>query len=152
MKTIYVQLTLIIIMCLGCTDKSIKPSADSQSATDAFNIITTIKTAYEEKDKMALENHMDFFLAENTIKGLLFEKVGLTITLRMVAITDTSLKVNIVWSGTWWLKKDKKLENRGVADLVFHKETMKLTNIDGDNPFIVPTERNRGIPFPVLQN
>ncbi len=152
MKKTYILLSLITLVCLGCTDKSIKPSADSQSATDAKNIINTIKTAYEEKDKAALQNHMGTQLAENTIKGLLFEKAGLTITTRMVTITDTSLKVNLIWSGSWWVTKDKKLENRGVADLVFHKETMKLTYIDGDNPFNVPSEKNRTNSIPVLQN
>jgi len=128
-------------MCLGCTDKGIKPSADSRSATDAFNVINTVKTAYEEKDTAALQNHMGTLLAENIIKGLLFEKAGLTITPRTVTITDESLKVNIMWSGTWSLTKDSKLENRGVADLVFHKESMKLIYIDGDNPFIIPSEK-----------
>ena len=152
MNKFNILLPLIIFMCVSCTDKSIKPSADSQSATDAFNIITTIRTAYEEKDKAALQNHMGTLLAENTIKGLLFEKAALTITPRMVTITDESLKVNIMWSGYWWLTKDKKLENRGVADLVFHNDSMKLTYIDGDNPFIIPSEKNRTNSFPVLQN
>lgn len=152
MNKTYILLSLIIFICLGCTDKSIKPSADSQSATDAFNVINKIKSAYEEKDKAALQNHMGQLLADNTIKGLLFEKAGLTITPRMVTINDSSLKVNIIWSGSWWLTKDKKLENRGVADLVFHKETMQLTYIDGDNPFIIPSEKNRANSFPVLQN
>jgi hypothetical protein len=152
MKKYHILLSLIIVLCLGCADKSIKPSADSQSATDAFAIINTIKKAYEEKDKASLQNHMNTLLAENTIKGLLFEKAGLTITPRMVTINDTSIKVNIMWNGSWWLTKDNKLENRGVADLVFHKETLKLTYIDGDNPFIVPSEKNRSNSFPVLQN
>jgi len=152
MKNFSVLLLLIIFTCLGCTDKNIKPSADSQSATDAFNIINTIKRAYEEKDKAALQNLMDALLAEHTIKGLLFEKAGLTITPRMVTIADESLKVNVVWSGSWWLTKDKSLENRGVADFVFLKASMKLTNIDGDNPFIVPSKENRSNPLPVLQD
>ncbi|MBI5665679.1 MAG: hypothetical protein HZC49_11435 [Nitrospirae bacterium] len=139
MNKFYILFSLIILVCLGCADTSLKPSADSQSATDAFNIINRIKTAYIEKDRTVLQNHMDAVLAENTIKGLLFEKAELAITPRMVTIAGMSLKVNIIWNGSWWLTKDKKLENRGVADLVFHKETMQLTYIDGDNPFSVPS-------------
>jgi hypothetical protein len=139
MKKLCVLFSLIIFMSLGCTEKSVKPSADSLAATDAFRIINTIREAYEEKDKAALQNHMGAPLAENTIKGLLFEKAELVITPRMVTITDASLKVNIIWSGSWWLTKDRKLENRGVSDLVFLRESMKLTYIDGDNPFIVPS-------------
>lgn len=152
MNKLRVLISLIIFMSLGCADKSMKPSADSQSATEAFNIISTIKTAYEEKDKATLQNHLGTLLAEHTINDLIFEKAGLTITPRMVTITDDSLKVNIMWSGSWWLAKDKKLENRGVADLVFHKGSMKLTYIDGDNPFLVPSEKNRNNLLPVLQN
>jgi len=152
MKKIYVLVLLIVIICLGCTDKGIKPSADSQSATDAFSMINTIKTAYEEKDRAALRNHMGAMLAEDTVKGLLFDKAGLTITPRMVTISDDSLKVNIMWSGSWSLTNGKKLENRGVADLVFHKETMKLTYIDGDNPFNVPSEKSKSNSFPALEH
>ncbi|RJR17782.1 MAG: hypothetical protein C4581_07405 [Nitrospiraceae bacterium] len=152
MKKIFFLLSLIVIICLGCTDKGIKPSADSLSATDAFNIIDIIKTAYEEKDRATLHNHMVTMLAEDTMKGLLFEKAGLTITPRMVTITEDSLKVNIIWSGSWSLMKDRKLENRGVADLVFHKETMKLTYIYGDNPFTVPSEKSRSNSFPVMEH
>ena len=141
MKKLCVLFSLIIFMSLGCTDKSIKPSADSQAATDAFNKINIIREAYEEKDKAALQNHMDALLAENTIKGLLFEKAELAITPRMVTITEASLKVNIIWSGSWRLAKDRKLENRGVSDLVFQRDSMKLTYIDGDNPFVTPSEK-----------
>lgn len=152
MRNIRVLVLLIIFICIGCTGKSIKPSADSRSATETFDIINTIRTAYEEKDKAALQSHMSALLAENTIKGLFFEKAELTITPRMVTITDESIRVNAMWSGSWWLNKDKKLENRGVADLVFHKGSMKLTYIDGDNPFILPSEKNRTNSFPVLYN
>ncbi|MEW6603029.1 MAG: hypothetical protein AB1499_18810 [Nitrospirota bacterium] len=153
MKINYILLLLILLICLGgCTDKSIKPSADSQTASDVFNLINTIKTAYEGKDRIVLQNHMGNLLAGNTMKGLLFEEAGLTITPRMVTITDTSVKVNVIWSGTWLIKQGMKLENRGSADLVFHKESMKLTYIDGDNPFDVPSDRNGGNALPVLEN
>ncbi len=138
MKKIYIIFLLII--SLGCTDKSIKPSEDSRSATDAFNTINIIREAYEKKDEAVLQNHMDTLLAENTIRGLLFEKAELVFTPRIVKITDSSVKVNFNWRGSWWLSKDKKLENGGVADLVFHKETMRLIYIDGDNPFLTPLE------------
>ena len=141
MKIIYLSLILIVLTSLSCTDENIKPSLDSRLATEAFEIIETVQQAYEEKRENVLREHFGTILADTVAKNLSFEKVELSFTTRLVKITDSSVKVNLNWHGAWWLAEEKKLANRGVADLVFHRETMKLIQIDGDNPFLIPSSR-----------
>jgi hypothetical protein len=137
MKKTAILFIILVAAFLGCSKENVKPSADSLLATGAFSIIDNIKDAYEGKDRKGLKTHMDSPLAESIIKELSFESVELTFTPRMVKITD-SVKVNLKWHGSWLITGDRKVDNRGVADLIFDRETMKLTYIDGDNPFITP--------------
>jgi len=102
-----------------------------------------VREAYEVKDAYKLKKHVSSLLAENIIKELSFERADISFTPRMVRITDALVKINLAWKGTWSLPGDRNLENRGVADLVLHRDTMKLTSIEGDNPFIAPMDNNR---------
>jgi len=81
---------------------------------------------------------MEPVIAENILKKLSFEKAELSFTTKMVKIFTSTIEVNLNWQGTWTVK-GKTLKNRGVGVLVLQKETMKLTQIDGDNPFIIPS-------------
>lgn len=141
MKKLYILFACIILLSYGCADDNVKPSDDSLLATEIFGIIATIQEAYQGKNRAVLQLHMDAVLAENTIKDLLFEKAELTFNPRMVKITDASVKINLNWHGSWLFSNGKKLENRGVSDLVFDKETKKLIQIDGDSPFQTPSLR-----------
>ena len=68
-----------------------------------------------------------------------FDRAELAFTKRMVRITDSSVAVNVAWQGSWWGTNNRKLDNRGVADLIFERETMKLVSIEGDSPFMMPS-------------
>ncbi len=141
MKIIYLSLIFIVLTSLSCTDENIKPSVDSQLATEAFEIIETVKRAYEEKRENILREHCETILADMIAKNLSFEKVDISFTTRLVKITGPLVKVNLNWHGVWWIAQERELADRGVADLVFQRETMKLIQIDGDNPFLIPSSR-----------
>lgn len=140
MKKTVILFLFLLAPLLGCGKDNVKPSADSLLATEVFSIIDNIKTAYEGKNRQGLKAHVTNLLAEGIIKELSFESAELTFTPRMVKITD-SIKVNLKWHGSWLITKGRKVDNRGVADLIFYKDTMKLTFIEGDNPFITPSAR-----------
>ncbi|RJQ23032.1 MAG: hypothetical protein C4560_01520 [Nitrospiraceae bacterium] len=141
MKTIYSLLILIAVITVGCGGKDkIKPSADSLLATEAINTIDAIRTSYEDKNIQGLQNRTDITSVENH-PDLNFETAKLTFTTRLVRITEEFVIVNLSWQGTWHTSGERNLENRGVADLVLQRKTMKLTGIEGDNPFLVPMEK-----------
>lgn len=140
-KTFYFIVAFMLLLAFSCSKDDVKPSADSLLSTDAFNSIDEIKKAYEEKSSITLQTHLENKLAESVIKNLFFKKAELIFSPRLVRISESTVTVNLNWRGTWWTTRDKELENRGVADLVLNRETMKLIRIDGDNPFLTPVIR-----------
>ncbi len=138
MKKIYVIFILLVLTAAGCSKENVKPSADSLLTTSAFNSINKIKEAYEAKNRDELQSLSSDEAAGAILKNLFFDKAELSFTPRLVRITASSVIVNLNWQGTWWTVKDRKIENRGVVNLVLDKETMKLIQIDGDNPFQTP--------------
>jgi hypothetical protein len=143
MKKIYTILfVLLAVISISCEGKEkVKPSADSLLTTEAINRLEIIKNAYQEKDAGTLQRQIDTKLAESILKNLNFEKAELSFTPRMLRITDVSVIININWQGIWRIAQDKKLENRGLATLVLQREALKLIQIDGDNPFLMPSAR-----------
>ncbi|MBI5057648.1 MAG: hypothetical protein HZB61_13620 [Nitrospirae bacterium] len=137
MRRIYFFLILAVLISFGCSKEVKKPSEDSQLASEAVNKIEAIKTAYQEKDAAILQQQLDAGLSEDILRELSFEKAELSFTPRFVSIKSDSVIINLSWQGSW-LIKEKKLENRGTANLVLHRDTMKLTQIEGDNPFHLP--------------
>ncbi len=142
MKKLSIIFIIPVFIFLACSGKDkVKPSEDSRLATKAFDSIYIIKAAYQEKNQAILQNHIAPELAEDILKNVFFEKAELSFNHRLVKINDSSVIVNLNWHGAWWIVKDTKLKNRGAANLVLDKETMKLLQIDGDNPFSIPLVR-----------
>ncbi len=77
------------------------------------------------------------------MKDLYFNSAELDLRPRMVRIQETDLVVHINWKGSWQFPDETRLENRGVADLILDRETMKLLEIKGDNPFSIPSLESR---------
>ncbi|RJQ56848.1 MAG: hypothetical protein C4526_00700 [Nitrospiraceae bacterium] len=136
MKKLLLPLLLMIPLFIGCGGKDkVKPSADSLLTTEALNAVEALRTSYEDKKSPELQNRTDAGPVENYF-DFDFETAKLSFTPRMVRITSESVIVNLSWQGAWRTSKGKDLENRGVADLVLQRESMKLMRIEGDNPFI----------------
>ncbi len=139
MKKIYMLLLAFLVFLPGCGKKeAVQPSRDSLLATQAVAIIDTIQKAFEEKDRDELRKNMGTLLAEQTIQNFSFNRAELDFTTRLVKLDDEKVEVNLTWHGLWWVDKAKKIKNRGVADFIFDQSTMKLTSINGDNPFLIP--------------
>ena len=141
MKKLFILIFLAVLVSVGCSNDEVKPSEDSLLAARAIDSINSIKTAYENKSKANLKNRLSPELAEKTLNELSFIKAELSLTSRMVTIEESSVKLNMNWHGTWLVSKGSELENRGTADLILDKETMKLLSIEGDDPFSVPLLR-----------
>ncbi len=143
MKRISIFIILIALMSFGCSDDNIKPSEGSLMATEAFKNIEILKEAYENKDSGTLQDRIAPYIARGILKDLYFDTAKLELTPRMVKILETDIVININWRSSWQFTDSYKIENRGVADLIFDKETMKLLKINGNNPFLIPSLENR---------
>ncbi len=142
MKKIFFACIFLAILSLSCSKDNVKPSADSIAASEAISNLSAIREAYEVKSELTLQNHIGSQLTDNIIKYLYFKKALLNFTPRLVRLTDDSVKVSLNWHGTWIFDNSKEVTRSGVGILVFNKETMKLTYIEGDNPFVTPATRN----------
>ena len=140
MKRSCALLILAAALITGCGGKdAVKPSADSLLAAEVFTHIESLKDAYLVKDGGSIRRLAGPALADSIIGTFAFDRAELAFTKRMVRITDSSVAVNVAWQGSWWGTNNRKLDNRGVADLIFGRETMKLVSIEGDSPFMMPS-------------
>ncbi|GBE41935.1 MAG TPA: hypothetical protein ENH45_01180 [Nitrospirae bacterium] len=143
MKRISILFILIALMSFGCGKDNVKPSEDSLLATEAFKNINILKEAYEGKSRRILQDRIAPHIASGILKDLYFDSAELDLSPRMVKIQETDLVVNINWKGLWQFPDETRLENRGVADLIFDRKSMKLLEIKGDNPFSIPSLESR---------
>ncbi len=138
MKKICAFLIIITLISFSCRGKEkVKPSADSIITQNILRTIDVIKDAYQKKDRTTLQENLYPILSEDILKELFFETVELSFTPRMVKISNSKTIVHLNWHGTW-VVRGKTFKNRGVGILVFQRETPKLIQIDGDNPFQTP--------------
>ena len=140
-KTYYLILVLLVFAFIGCGKKEIKPSADSVLTKEVLSKIDAIRTAYQDKDKAAMESHTDSILADRISKGLFFTNAELSFTPKKVSIHSSTVTVSLSWQGTW-IVKGNNIKKQGVSVFVFEGIPMKLLRVDGDNPFQTPAIRD----------
>ena len=138
MKKIYVLLFVTVLMAFGCASDNDKPSADSLLYTEALDSINAIISAYGGKDVKSLQELTAPDISKEIVENLFFKKAYVSFAVKVVRIKGPSVIVDLTWKGKWRLENDGKFENRGAASLELNKETMILSNIDGDNPFLIP--------------
>ena len=140
-KKIYAFFLIFLLIASGCAGKDkIKQSADSVTAQNALSAVDLIKDAYLKKDEGVLREKLEPALSDKVINELSFDKAELSFTPRMIKIKDSSVMVHVNWQGEWTVN-GRTLKDRGVSALVFKKDTMKLSQIDGDKIFHVPSVR-----------
>jgi len=140
-KKIYTLLIVFLLIAAGCAGKDkIKQSADSVTAQNAVSAVDLIRDAYLKKDEGVLREKLEPAISDAVINQLSFDKADLVYTPRMIKIKGSSIIVHVNWQGEWTVN-GRTLKDRGVSALVFKKDTMKLSQIDGDNIFHVPSVR-----------
>ena len=142
MKPIYLILLIVTLLLPGCGKDKVKPSEDYLLSQKVYASINTIKEAYLSKSNSILKNRIESPMSENIINALSFKKAELTFNQRLIRITDETVKVSVSWQGIWQLTGKSDFNNRGIADLIFNRETLKLSDVTGDNPFVLPETNN----------
>ncbi|MBI5103307.1 MAG: hypothetical protein HZB33_15955 [Nitrospirae bacterium] len=135
-------LLLIIVMALiSCGKKEVKQvSPESLMSQEAFALAETLRTAFINNDKDALQKHSTpegFRDITAGKKG--FDKVELSFTPRWVEIENTKTLLNISWKSAW-TAGSRKSEDRGMAVFQMEGKPLKLTKIIRANPFIYPEQ------------
>ena len=140
-KKFYTFLMVFLVIAVGCAGKDkIKQSADSVTAQNALSAVDLIRNAYLKKNEGVLREKLEPALSEAVINELSFDKADLTFNPRMIKIKASGVIVHMNWHGERRVNGNT-LKNSGVSAFVFKKDTMKLSQIDGDNLFLLPSVR-----------
>ncbi len=141
MKKTIAVLFMLIFLVPGCAKEKVKPSADSLMTQSAISALDSIKEAYEKKDRTGIQDKMEQTLSQQILQELSFDSAELSFTPKMVRIsTDSSINIHITWRGSW-IVDGKTLTDRGSGILSFQRESLRLTQIKGDNPFRTPSNK-----------
>ena len=134
-----ILLTLILLfISAGCAVKEeVKLSEESVTARNAISAVDAIKDAFIKKDRAAIHENVEPGLSDEILNGLNFDSADLSFSVRMIKISAFKVMVHLNWHGTW-MSGGSETGDRGVGVLVFNKDTMKLSQVDGDNPFHYP--------------
>jgi hypothetical protein len=135
MKRAFLFAMMFLFISTGCAVKEeVKLSEESVTARNAISAVDAIKDAFIKKDRDAIHEKVESALSDEILNGLTFDSVDLSYTVRMIKISALKVMVHLNWHGTW-MSGGNEARDRGVAILVFNKDTMKLNQVDGDNPF-----------------
>lgn len=137
-KIAFLILSVVLLISCGGKKEVKQITQESKSATEAFSVAETIKTAFINKDAATIKkNASDSGFKDITANKKIYDSVDLTFTPRWVEIEGDKLLVNISWKSTWSLS-GRKNEERGMAVFVMQGNPLKVTKILRANPFINP--------------
>lgn len=129
---------ILLFMSAGCAVKEeVKLSEESVTARNAISAVDAIKDAFIKKDRVAIHEKVESGLSDEILNGLTFDSVDMSFTVRMIKISALKVMVHLNWHGTW-ITGGSEARDRGVGILIFDKDSMKLSQVDGDNPFHFP--------------
>lgn len=138
LKTCCIITLFISLIALGCGKDKVKPSEDSMLAQGALRSLERIKEAYETKNIDSVRELAESGLVSSLKRELKFDNAGLSFsTPRIIKITASYVTVSVNWQGEWELGGVTR-KNRGSSNFLFLKDSMRLAEIVGDNPFAVP--------------
>ena len=133
---------VLLMCCLGIAcggKKEVKPlSLESKTATEAFALAETIRSAFVRKDLTTIQkNATEAGYRDVTKSRKTYDSVEMSFTHRWVEIDGSALTLNIAWKSSW-TSSGRKSEERGMAVFGMEGNPLKLTKIMGANPFILP--------------
>jgi len=132
-------LSILLIFLISCGKKEVKEvSEESLIAREAFQLVETIKQAYLDNNRKALEGNA----TEDGYRELIgaiksFDSAELEFVPTWVEIDDTVVKLTVSWKGTW-IVSDFTREDRGIAVFVMEGQPLKLASVLRANPFRQP--------------
>lgn len=135
------KIALVFLVCclaVACGGKKEvkQASPESRTATEAFALAETIKTAFIKKDTAALQrNSTDTGLKDITANKKPYDSVDIFFTPRWVEIEGSQLMVNIAWKSSWTVS-GRRSEERGMAVFVMEGTPLRVSKILRANPFV----------------
>jgi hypothetical protein len=130
---------MMLICIISCGKKEVKKvSEESKIAQEAFQLAETIRSAYLDNNRKALEKNS----TEDGYRELIgamkfFDSAELEFIPTWVEIDDPVVRLTVSWKGAWTVS-DLKKEDKGIAVFVMEGEPLKLAHVLRANPFRQP--------------
>jgi len=126
-----------VFILIGCADKKeVKLSTEAESSLEAIERTELIKGAYLQRDMEKLEVLIEKKLLNKIKDNMDFQEAKLDISSpRIIRINEEKIRLHINWYGEWTIS-NRRFKRSGIGIFTFDKRSMKLVNIEGDNPFI----------------
>ena len=132
-------LAILLVFLISCGKKEVKEVSEaSLIAQEAFQLAETIKQAYLDNDRKALEKNT----TQDGYRELIgemksFESAELEVIPTWVDIDDSVVKLTVSWKGTWVISGVTK-EDRGIAVFVMEGQPLKVAQVLRASPFRQP--------------
>lgn len=138
MRNILCSLIILLILS-SCGKKEIKPvSEEARIAQEAFKLAEVIKNAYIKNDRITIQRNSTKDGYREIIEVMKsFDNAELTFSPRKVEVEDSTVYLNLTWSGIWSVK-GKKIEDRGLTIFVMEGKPLRLSRVMRENPFKQP--------------
>ena len=136
------KIALVLLICCFAAacggKKEVKQvTQESKTATEAFALAETIKTAFMKRDTSTLQkNATETGLKDITANRKAYDSVDISFTPRWVEIESGKLMVNIAWKSSWTLS-GRRNEERGMAVFVMEGSPLRVSKILRSNPFVI---------------
>jgi hypothetical protein len=131
--------SMLLVFFISCGKKEVKEvSEESLMAQEAFQLAETIKQAYLDNDRKALERNATqdgYRELVGEIKS--FDSAELEFVPTWVEIDDTVVKLTVSWKGTW-IVSDFTKEDRGIVVFVMEGQPLKVAQVLRASPFRQP--------------
>ncbi|MBF0343443.1 MAG: hypothetical protein HQL06_04345 [Nitrospirae bacterium] len=132
-------LVLLLFVLLSCGKDEVKVTPEESKITaSAIDVVEKIRQLYQSRDKAGLktlttpEAYLGHFSATKD-----FDTASLKFKPQWVDVKDSTIHVNVVWTGVW--KKGGGITNeKGICTFVLLRQPVKLTQILRESPFIYP--------------
>ncbi|HYQ47676.1 MAG TPA: hypothetical protein VEP69_01300 [Thermodesulfovibrionales bacterium] len=139
-KTALILLICCLTVACGGKKEVKQVSPESKTATEAFALTETIKTAFIKNDTATLQkNSTETGMKDITANRKAYDSVDIFFTPRWVEIEGNQLMVNIAWKSSWTVS-GRRSEERGMAVFVMEGTPLRVSKILRANPF-VPSDK-----------
>ena len=132
---------LAMAFLAACDSKEVKPvSTESKTALESFSVVEAVRQAFIKNDKDGVLSHAtEAGLKSIMVNNKAYSSVKLSFTPRWVEIEEGKVTLNVSWESTWTLG-DKTLEDRGMAVFTLDGAPLKISKVEGANPFVMPAQ------------
>lgn len=129
---------IVFVFFAGCTS-NVNLEGSAKLAKKIIDELNEVSEGYASNSPDAVLEHFDEAMREKIdIAGQMAEnqQTDLRFTVGRFIVNEADVLVHTAWARSWTLRTGEKGGSGGNAILHFDPDTLLITGVEGDNPFI----------------